>query len=650
MRVDLHDGIRSFLFAFNFPHINLPPTSETPRIAYYFVARLIPQLRSGIPVALGSAASSIRSFTTTPDKDGYTSKPARMIFIPYIDPMLEVPLVSRKPSMRKKHSRDLSLKNGKKKSKLPETPSAHTLQLSDYTTSGAPTITSGQSSESKPPNTSHSFPKPKLTLTTADLPSGESYNSTPVIDRPHPSTLSSDLTRTTRITDDENKTLAKLTISLPKSRFLPGDEIALKINLQTSSNVPLPKGIGIRVVERRYLATEVNGPKTNISLLSTTTTAEEDTFLDDDANRADEDTESYRLNPYGKEQLRVLTGKKFLLYPDQATPLKHASSESDKGLDGGQEVEQMMVIRLPPFKEFITELLLPSCALPLGDPRVPGISLDGEDQPPSESVINSKGKAPELPPPSTSSVAPSATTAESHEIEPEELVFRVTHIIQVTIPMGSTHWYSRHSSIASSITSHTHSRSASSARTGSSMSAVLEDLDVTVPVIIGNKNPSQVSGRRTPEVRVSSVGESSATSRATRYESESSVYSTSGTGAGAGPSGSGSRRGTQTTVSSSVTGNTLASGSGVGGASGTGSGSGSAAAAGPSGNRSRSLARSEKSWTGSRVSLGGRSNSGMSGGSGGSTGTDGTRIWKEGERFWTLRDGREGLGWVADHF
>jgi hypothetical protein len=438
----IQEGPRSFLFAFEFPHINLPPTSELPLISYSFQAKLAvddrPDSKETLP------------FSHTTEIMEYRTKPLKIAFIPYVDSSLETPLVSRKPSMRKKRSVEKSSLHKRSEARL----SAQTIYPP-----GSPTSpTSG--------SVSPKFRGPKLTLTTADLDSSASSNSTPIIDKPHPSVLSSAIERTTRITDDDNNTIAKLTIEMPSSRFLPGENIALKLTLQVKDGIPLPKGMGARVIETRCLATE-----------SPDGEAAEKEKLDDEEDKHDLD--QVKMKVVGQEQLRVLTGKKFILHHGEVTTIK----TQDSGLAGGKELVEVMKITLPQFETFITDALLPTTILPLGDPGAVDDAIPDEPSPTSPTfklVVNGKGK--NIDSPSRFST-PSAVVSEARG-----LYFRVKHIVQITVPMMEqhhTHWYSK----------------------ASSKAAAASDLEVAVPIILGNKNPLS----KPPELRLNmKVFESSA--------------------------------------------------------------------------------------------------------------------------------------------
>jgi len=469
----IQEGLRSFLFAFRFPHINLPPTSDRPLISYSFSAKLAvdnrPDSRETLP------------FSHTTEIMEYRTKPLRMAFIPYVDPSLETPLISKKPSMRKKKSSD---KNSFKK---PDNRSAHTLYPPG--SPGSPAMGSGGST-----------PKirgPKLTLTTADIPLSASSNSTPVIDKPHPSILSSAIERTTRITDDNNNTIAKLTIEMPSSRFLPGEDIAMKLTLQIRDGLPLPKGLGARVVETRALA----GESPDGEALE----------RQQDDDREDEN-QPLRMKVVGKEHLRVLTGKKFILHHSEMVTIKPETKKDgesppynqDNGLAGGLEVVEMMTVSLPSFQTFITDSLLPTTTLPLGDPR------NNNDIPESPTPTSPNPKIVLNGSTTNSRKGKSIDNTNAIIAKSRSLYFRVSHLVQITIPMSSgSHWYS------------------------SPLRSALGDLEVTVPIILGNKNPKIT---RPPEVKLVApeLGSSSSGRRGSPAGEGSSSYSSTRSNSGVG--------------------------------------------------------------------------------------------------------------------
>ncbi|KAI5856061.1 hypothetical protein BZA05DRAFT_349661 [Tricharina praecox] len=405
----------------------------------------------------------------------YRTKPLRISFIPYVDSSLETPLVSRKPSMRKRHSENGS---GKRESRL----SAHTIFPP-----GTPGLGSGVSGTSGASGqTTPKMRGPKLTLTTADLPGSPSSSSTPLIDRPHPAALSSAIERSTRVTDEAENTIAKLTVEMPASRFLPGDNIVMKLTLQIRSGVPIPKGLGARVIETRSLAIEGDAPTQEIDA------------DDDDDEEAGRDP--VHMIVVGKEQLRVLTGKKFLLHPNEVHPIQQAQemklSERDTGLAGGLEMIKSMTVTLPPFRTFISDSLLPTATLPLGDPHSTTTTTadnSTDNSPfltPATTRDKGKGKGKEKCPLPSITPTPTSTSPDSRDPrDPAALLFRVQHVVQITVPMlsaeaASSRWYS----------------------TGTSTSSLkAEDLEVTVPIILGNKDPRTVK-TSVAELRLTAAG------------------------------------------------------------------------------------------------------------------------------------------------
>ncbi|KAA8911542.1 hypothetical protein FN846DRAFT_773973 [Sphaerosporella brunnea] len=411
------------------------------------------------PTHFPDASHLTLPFSHTSEIMEYRTKPFKIAFMPNVDPSLEMPLVSRKPSMRKKRSASLHKKS---EARL----SAQTI----YPPGSPNSPTFG------PGSTTPKMRGPKLTLTTVDLDDVASSNSTPVIDRPHPSSLSSAIERTTRITDDDNNTIAKLTIEMPSSRFLPGESIGMKLTLQVNEGIQLPKGMGVRVVEGRSLCAE----------------SADGEAAEKSENDEEQDPDLVKMKNVGGEQLRVLTSKKFMLHLETSTVIKENKAQ-DSGMAGGKELVEMLSVTLPPFETFITNALLPTAILPLGDPRSADDTLSDDPSPSSwrpKLVINGKGKSVE----SSSAQSPAV-------MEARGLYFRVQHLVHITVPMVEqhhSHWYSKAN------------------RQANAPSA--SDLEVTVPIIMGNKNPVA----KPPELRLNmktfepSEGSSSASSAATR--------------------------------------------------------------------------------------------------------------------------------------
>lgn len=439
--------------------MNLPPTSDNPLISYTFSAKLTLDPPPDY-ISEASAAASGGEITE------YRSKNLHIYFIPYVDPALEVPRVARQPSMTRKRSKE------KQNVALTPKTNTHTLNLSSASSSLATPVGGAK------------IPKPKLTLTTADLPITASHNSTPVIDKPNPATMSSHIVRITRITDDDNNTVAKLRVELPKSRFLPGDDIAARIILQLKSGISMPKGFGARVIETRYLAVENRVPDED---------NDETTDLDDS------DKELSKMKNLGPQETRVLAGKKFVLpddvtiippetFADIARKSKRTNEDetadqtyNDASLGGGKELVFPVKVTLPQFKTFISESLLPTTTIPLGDPRHPAGSFD--DYSPHSGSTASKGRStPRVTVDGKGKHSSSASKwrSESLQSNTSEMYFTVAHSLQITVPTMHASWFKR----------------------PSGASVALGDLDVIVPIILGNKNPASTSKYRTPEVRL----------------------------------------------------------------------------------------------------------------------------------------------------
>ncbi|CAZ82600.1 unnamed protein product [Tuber melanosporum] len=440
----------------------------------------------------------------------FKSKPLEIVFIPYIDPALEFPPLPRL---------------------LPQVFPSKDKNSKGKGVDTAPSLKSVSGAES-PTNSSDigplKVPKPKLTLTTAELPLTASSNSTPIIDKPRP--IDTSVLRTVCMTDD-GKIVARLTIELQKTRFLPDDEISLLMQFAIKEGDTMPKGFGIRVVEKRCLAR-----------------MDPDIIQDEAAGDDDEDSLP-KLNVIGKERTKVLTGGKFAIHPDNIRNVKLADlnipdrtesavTSREKGdepaahrnLLGGKKIEMPIRIRLPSFKTFISDILLPTVALPLGSlsacdpaPRIGPIDGIPSSSPPSSTHRNNKGKSPMV------SSTPSPTTPASsinHNLPllPPNLglSFIVAHVLQVTVPT-STSWLKKPTSIS-------------------------KDLEISIPIVLGNINPHAALRRKAPDFRMSvleerryGVGGSSSSRSSSR---KGSVGSVSGYGVASGSGGGGGGRAT----------------------------------------------------------------------------------------------------------
>lgn len=453
---DLQEGLRTFLFGFNFPYLNLPPSSKNPNLVYSFIAKLT---HTG-PVGDNS---SIRSGTGE-----YKSKPLEIFFIPYIDPSLHSP-TSRMDT-------NPNQSNGKGKGK------------------GVESMKEGPANNTLSPGIGSQGPatvaKPKLTLTTADIPISASSNSTPIIDKPRPLDLS--ITKSCRIIDDDNNTVAKLIVDLPKTKFLPDEEIVLGLRLVVKDGEAIPKGFGVRVIERRFLA-RIDSDGDN-----------RDTDSEDEGHQQD-------IKVIGKKQSKVLAGRKFTLHPEEARTVREAIVDtldimagSDGGLKGGKVIELPIKIRLPTFQTFINDFLLPTATLPLVPSDLTLNSGKADIIPLPTYTEKGKGKSPAISPITTT---PTATTSISMDPINKNLNFVVAHILQVTIPTnGSGSWFKKSTSVA-------------------------KDLEVTIPIILGNINSVSTGRRKVPELRLNALEE---IRHGSGVGSLSSVRSSIGSASGAG--------------------------------------------------------------------------------------------------------------------
>ncbi|KAL7273098.1 hypothetical protein RUND412_004072 [Rhizina undulata] len=455
---NLQAGIRTFLFGFKFPHINLPPTSTNPLIAYAFTAKLTP-ISPASPTLEAGGSTSPRSKAKTLE---YKSRPLEIVFVPYIDPALDTPKLSRTATEK--------TEKGKGKLKEPEPP-LKSQKSSDSTSSG-----------SVPPK----LKKPKLTLTTADLPTTASSNGTPVIDRPHPSMIFSAASKTTRFKDEQDRVVARLNVDLPKTRFLPGDDIIIRFCLAVREGAVMPKGFGIRVLEKRALGLE-----------------EADRAGSDGERESSDDDEERPANItiIGKERFKVLTGKKFLLHPTDATEINqsnasdpnrnyqsnengdvttntNAEKEDDSDLLGGKEIEIPIRVRLPTFQAFVTDSLLPTATLALSSSTVgeSPFTTHGTATPPT--ATSTKRKEPVR---STPTASPASANSSISILPPSlgGVNFVVSHVLQVTVPMSASNTWFR-------MPNHCE-----------------DDLEIAIPLILGNRNPAAIySKKKLPELRV----------------------------------------------------------------------------------------------------------------------------------------------------
>lgn len=454
--------------------MNLPPTSRNPQLGYSFTAKLT----NTNDTVVGDSASTKSRVSEV------KSRPLEIIFIPYVDPYLDSPYIPRTGTKAITKER-----NGKGKG---------IESINEKLVNNADLPPNGSGASLK-------VAKPKLTLTTADLPSSASSNSTPIIDKPR--SLNPSATKSARIKDDDGNTAARLTVELPKTKFLPDDEITLRLKLTVKDPGSMPKGLGVRVVERRFLARI-------------------DHRSDDEESDSDDEERLRDMKVVGRKQSRVLTGKKFTLHPEDAHIVKETQAESsdatneedgDEALKGGREIELPIKIRLPTFQTFINEFLLPTSTLPLGSSDVimnsaPALGhIDGI----SDEVYSGKGKG-KSPAHSPTVSTPTTATSISMGSANKGLTFVVTHLLQITIPVsGSGNWFKKSTSTT-------------------------RDLEVAIPIVLGNINPLAPGRKRMPEFRMNALEEIRYGSGVGSSRSSARRRSSSGSASGAGgPSSSG---------------------------------------------------------------------------------------------------------------
>ncbi|KAF8420125.1 hypothetical protein EV426DRAFT_260744 [Tirmania nivea] len=380
---DLEPGPKTFSFTLKFPPVNIPPTSHEPYIDYNFIAQIKPVAR---------ASTKETSNTPIPSEAKiYTSKPHSLTFMPYVDPFAksrfdipDEPVVKRFPA-----------------EPMPITFPIESPQAMGRGTGGRPT----------------------LTLTTQNLPPSPSLqmpqqNPKEITPQKNPGVEKSAI-----IMDGNSRILGKLKVVTAKSKFVPGDEVNITITLTLPNGMPVPKNLTAKIVERRTLGFE------------------EDEDADQDIERSD-DEGKHRKTSSGKIFSRTLTCKRYLLAKN-ATPKPFenrptTASSNRTGLEGytmesGIEVTESFSVRIPTFKSFIDDSLLPSASLPLG-PALKDTSLASTIHSPLRSFNSIKGKEPMRP----STPRPhTATTLSSGNSGPavHGLHYIVAHSLNIQVPL-----------------------------------------------------------------------------------------------------------------------------------------------------------------------------------------------------------------------
>lgn len=380
---DLEPGPKTFSFTLKFPPVNLPPTSHEPYINYNFVAQIKPVARA--------APKETPNTPIPPEAKTHTSKPHPLTFVPYVDPFAksrfdipDEPVVRRFPV-----------------ESMPITFPIEPPQAMGRGTSG----------------------RPALTVTTQNLPPSPSLQ--PLQQKPKEVTLQKNpgVEKSAIIMDGSNRILGKLKVVTTKSKFVPGDEVNMTITLTLPKGTPVPKSLTTKIVERRTLGFE----------------EDEDAVQDIEGS---DDEGKHRKTSSGKIFSRTLTSRRYPLAkiatpkPIENRPMTASSNRT--GLEGytmesGIEVTESFGVRIPTFKTFIDDSLLPSASLPLG-PALKDTSLAPAIHPPPSRINSIKGKEPlhpSTPRPHTS------TTLNSTKSGPavHGLHYIVAHSLNVQVPL-----------------------------------------------------------------------------------------------------------------------------------------------------------------------------------------------------------------------
>ncbi|KAF8455020.1 hypothetical protein BDZ91DRAFT_801483 [Kalaharituber pfeilii] len=382
---DLEPGLRNFLFALKFPAVNLPPSSQEPFIEYNFVAQVRPALRT---------YSDHPSTPPSAELKTYTSKPYCITFVPYVDPFAKSRFERKEEALIRRMPVEF---------KPPLTP------LPPPAPASVPPV--------RPPGGG----RPLLKLTTENLPPSPTMFP---VDRKAPQITPSNVgaDKSAVILDGNGRVMAKLKVSTTKKKFVPGDEVDVTITLTISKGMAIPKHYSVKIIERRTLGFETD----------------EDAELVDTAS---DDGQRSRKTTSGKIFNRVLIGRKSS-FSRTATPVDNrpttTGSNMSTFLEGGMEIVETINVRLPTFKTFIDDSLLPSAALPLG-PSYKEISPASPVPSPFIGNVTSslKGKEPirlaSAPRPLT------GTTVSSDKLNRsiDGLQYIVAHSLNVTVPLSS---------------------------------------------------------------------------------------------------------------------------------------------------------------------------------------------------------------------
>ncbi|RPB27995.1 hypothetical protein L211DRAFT_477566 [Terfezia boudieri ATCC MYA-4762] len=313
---DLELGPKTFSFTLKFPPVNLPPTSHEPYINYNFIAQIKPVARA--------TTNETPNVPTPLEAKTYISKPHPLTFMPYVDPFAksrfdipDEPVVRRFPV-----------------ESMPITFPMELPQAMGRGTGGRPT----------------------LTLTTQNLPPSPSLPLQQQKPREITPQKNPGVEKSAIIMDGNSRILGKLKVVTAKSVFVPGDEVNMTITLTLPKGTPVPKNLTTKIVERRTLGFE------------------DDEDADQNIEGSD-DEGKHRKTSCGKIFSRTLTSRKYPLAklakpkPIENRPITASSNRT--GLEGytmesGIEVTESFSVRIPTFRTFIDDSLLPSASLPLG--------------------------------------------------------------------------------------------------------------------------------------------------------------------------------------------------------------------------------------------------------------------------------------------
>lgn len=267
--------------------------------------------------------------------------------------------------------------------------------------------------------------RPLLKLTTENLPPSPTL--LPVQFKPKETTPPKNPggEKSAVILDGSNRVLGKLKVVTTKSKFVPGDELNITVILTLPKGTAVPKQILAKIVERRTLGFE------------------EDEDADQDVGSSDDGHRS-RTTSSGKIFTRTLTNGKYPLSKAVPVPIENrpmTASSNMTGLEGytmdnGVEITETFSVRIPTFKTFIDDSLLPSASLPLG-PASKDIALAGTIRSPASVITSLKGKEPVRP--TTPHRPHTATTMNSSKpgSAVHGLHYIVAHSLNVQVPLTS---------------------------------------------------------------------------------------------------------------------------------------------------------------------------------------------------------------------